>query len=117
MSEDAKRSGGAPAAKPTSDDRRISSGSVPSPTGTKVTIKSADMKPDVQKEAVDIAIAAFEKHNVEKDVAELIKKEFDKKYGPTWHCIVGKNFGDLLKENNELSRVQIRWRQKRDLVQ
>ncbi|KAK6803645.1 hypothetical protein RDI58_001429 [Solanum bulbocastanum] len=96
MSEDAKRSGGAPAAKPTSDDRRISSGSVASPTGTKVTIKSADMKPDVQKEAVDIAIAAFEKHNVEKDVAELIKKEFDKKYGPTWHCIVGKNFGSYV---------------------
>lgn len=59
MSEDAKKSGGAPAVKPTSDDRRISSGSVPSPTGTKVTIKSADMKPDVQKEAVDIAIAVY----------------------------------------------------------
>lgn len=96
MSEDAKRIGGAPAAKPTSDDRRISSGSIPSPTGKKVTIKSADMKPDVQKEAVDIAIAAFEKHNVEKDVAEQIKKEFDKKYGPTWHCIVGKNFGSYV---------------------
>lgn len=36
---------------------------------------------------------AFEKHNVEKDVAEQIKKEFDKKHGPTWHCIVGRNFG------------------------
>ncbi|GFZ09044.1 dynein light chain type 1 family protein [Actinidia rufa] len=51
------------------------------------------MKEDVQKEAVAIAIAAFEKFSVEKDVAEQIKKEFDKKYGPTWHCIVGKNFG------------------------
>ena len=30
---------------------------------------------------------------MEKDVAEYIKKEFDKKHGPTWHCIVGKNFG------------------------
>ncbi|KAK4338872.1 hypothetical protein RND71_040334 [Anisodus tanguticus] len=96
MSEDAKRTGGAPTVKPTSDDRRTSSGSVPSPTAKIVTIKSADMKPDVQKEAVDIAIAAFEKHNVEKDVAELIKKEFDKKYGPTWHCIVGKNFGSYV---------------------
>ena len=35
----------------------------------------------------------FEKHNVEKDVVEYIKKELDKKHGPTWHCIVGKNFG------------------------
>ncbi|TYI10744.1 hypothetical protein ES332_A09G162400v1 [Gossypium tomentosum] len=45
------------------------------------------MKDDMQKEA------AFEKNNVKKDVAEYIKKEFDKKYGPTWHCIVGSNFG------------------------
>lgn len=33
---------------------------------------------------------------MEKDVAEYIKKEFDKKRGPTWHCIVGKNFGNHL---------------------
>ncbi|TYH29747.1 hypothetical protein ES288_A01G036600v1 [Gossypium darwinii] len=62
----------------------------PSPALTaepkKVIIKSADMKDDMQKEAVNIAIS--------KDVAEYIKKEFDKKHGPTWHCIVGRNFGD-----------------------
>ncbi|KAF6153479.1 hypothetical protein GIB67_027346, partial [Kingdonia uniflora] len=48
-------------------------------------IKSADMKDNLQKEAIDCAISAFEKHNMEKDVAEHIKKEFDKKHGPTWH--------------------------------
>ena len=25
-----------------------------------------------------------------------IKKEFDKKYNPTWHCIVGRNFGSYV---------------------
>ncbi|KAB2048335.1 hypothetical protein ES319_A13G106900v1 [Gossypium barbadense] len=59
----------------------------------KVIIKSADMKDDMQKEAVNIAISAFEKKNVEKDVVECIKKEFNKKHGPTWHCIIGRNFG------------------------
>jgi dynein light chain LC8-type len=34
----------------------------------------------------------LEKFNIEKDIAAFIKKEFDKKYNPTWHCIVGKNF-------------------------
>uniref|UniRef100_A0A7N0USI2 Dynein light chain n=1 Tax=Kalanchoe fedtschenkoi TaxID=63787 RepID=A0A7N0USI2_KALFE len=62
----------------------------------KVVIKSADMIEDMQKEAVDIAIAAFEQNSVEKDVAEWIKKEFDKKHGPTWHCIVGRNFGSYV---------------------
>ncbi|KAA3456966.1 dynein light chain 1, cytoplasmic [Gossypium australe] len=56
-------------------------------------LKNADMKDDMQKEAVNIAIFAFEKNNIEKDVAEYIKKEFDKKREPTWHCIVGPNFG------------------------
>ncbi|XP_016730864.1 eukaryotic peptide chain release factor GTP-binding subunit ERF3B isoform X1 [Gossypium hirsutum] len=68
----------------------------PSPALTaepkKVIIKSADMKDDMQKKAVNIAISAFEKNNVEKDVAEYIKKDFNKKHGPTWHCIVGRNF-------------------------
>ncbi|KAA8527437.1 hypothetical protein F0562_034848 [Nyssa sinensis] len=82
--------------KPSSEDRKPLSAASPSPVGKKVIIKSADMKDDMQKEAVDIAITAFEKHNVEKDVAEYIKKEFDKKHGPTWHCIVGKNFGSYV---------------------
>ena len=33
------------------------------------------------------------RYNIEKDIAAYIKKEFDKKYNPTWHCIVGRNFG------------------------
>ena len=38
---------------------------------------------------------ALEKYNIEKDIASYIKKEFDKKYNPTWHCIVGRNFGEF----------------------
>ncbi|KAG8477868.1 hypothetical protein CXB51_027537 [Gossypium anomalum] len=74
--------------------------------------RNADMKDDMQKEAVNIAIPAFEKNNVEKDVAEYIKKEFDKKHGPIWNCIVGCNFGkpkfpldSIFMENKE---IQIR---------
>lgn len=29
----------------------------------------------------------------DKDIARSIKQEFDKKHGPTWHCVVGKHFG------------------------
>ncbi|THG11820.1 hypothetical protein TEA_021060 [Camellia sinensis var. sinensis] len=93
MSEEAMRfNAGALVLKPSADDRKLSA----AVEAKKVIIKSADMKDDLQKEAIDIAISAFEKHNVEKDVAEQIKKEFDRKHGPTWHCIVGKNFGHSL---------------------
>ncbi|KAE8076790.1 hypothetical protein FH972_015416 [Carpinus fangiana] len=89
MSDDAKRSiaGGLTVKPPISDDRKPSSAAATTPpSGKRVIIKSADMLPEIQKEA------AFEKHSVEKDVAESIKKDFDRRHGATWHCIVGRNF-------------------------
>ena len=56
----------------------------------KAVVKNADMSEDMQQDAIDIATQALEKFNIEKDIAAFIKKEFDKKYNPTWHCIVGK---------------------------
>ena len=56
---------------------------------------SADTKPAIQ-DAVDCATNALEKYNIEKDIAAHIKKEMDKKYNPTWHCIVGRNFGSYV---------------------
>ncbi|CAF3507765.1 unnamed protein product [Adineta steineri] len=65
-------------------------------TDRKAVIKNADMSEDMQQDAVDIATQALEKYNIEKDIAAYIKKEFDKKYNPTWHCIVGRNFGSYV---------------------
>ncbi|CAG9574809.1 unnamed protein product [Danaus chrysippus] len=59
----------------------------------RVVIKNADMREDMQQEAVDCAKQALEKFDIEKDIAGFIKKEFDKKHNPTWHCMVGRNFG------------------------
>ncbi len=46
----------------------------------KAVIKNADMSEEMQQDAVDCAVQALEKYNVEKDIAAFIKKEFDKKY-------------------------------------
>ena len=54
----------------------------------------------------DDLLQALEKYNVEKDIAAFIKKEFDKKYNPTWHCIVGRNFG---KQLFALKRLTMLW--------
>ncbi|KAH8081338.1 dynein light chain type 1-domain-containing protein [Cristinia sonorae] len=62
----------------------------------KAVIKNVDMSEEMQQEAVDIASAALEKYNIEKDIAAQIKKEFDKRFGPTWHVVVGKNFGSYV---------------------
>lgn len=79
----------------------------------KAVIKNADMSDEMQQvrwfsslvrrlilqaiqDAIDCATQALEKYNIEKDIAAYIKKEFDKKYNPTWHCIVGRNFGSYV---------------------
>ena len=62
----------------------------------KAIIKNVDMSEEMQQESVDIASAALEKYNIEKDIAAQIKKEFDRRHGPTWHVVVGKNFGSYV---------------------
>ncbi|PCH44096.1 hypothetical protein WOLCODRAFT_138776 [Wolfiporia cocos MD-104 SS10] len=67
-----------------------------SSAGPKAIIKNVDMSEEMQQQSVDIATAALEKFNIEKDIAAQIKKEFDRRHGPTWHVVVGKNFGSYV---------------------
>ncbi|XP_072163455.1 dynein light chain LC6, flagellar outer arm-like [Diadema setosum] len=62
----------------------------------KSVIKNVDMPDDMQEFATSTAEVAIGKFSMEKDMAAYIKKEFDKKYNPTWHCIVGRNFGSYV---------------------
>ncbi|XP_008789848.1 dynein light chain 1, cytoplasmic-like [Phoenix dactylifera] len=108
MAEERKKGGARSAAsmaylRTSSDDRKSAAppgdntGTGPAaPAARKITFKSADMKEEMQQEVFECARIAFEKYTVEKEIAEYIKKEFDNKHGPTWHCIVGRNFGSYV---------------------
>ena len=74
----------------------------------KAVIKNVDMSEEMQQETVDIASAALEKYNIEKDIAAQIKKEFDRRHGPTWHVVVGKNFGSYVT-HGEYAFVRHQW--------
>ncbi|EEY17659.1 dynein light chain [Verticillium alfalfae VaMs.102] len=50
-------------------------------------IKSADMTDDMQQEVIEVAQEAMGRFTIEK---------FDERKGPTWHCIVGRNFGSFV---------------------
>lgn len=62
----------------------------------KVVIKITDMCDDMKQDALQCATQAFENHTVDAERAEAIKKKFDDKYSPTWHCIVGREFGSYV---------------------
>ncbi|GAA97922.1 uncharacterized protein L969DRAFT_96300 [Mixia osmundae IAM 14324] len=68
----------------------------PAKSDLKAIVKAADMSEELQQDAVDVTKAAFEKFNLEKDIAAFVKREFDKKHGSTWHAVVGKNFGSYV---------------------
>ncbi|KAF4485604.1 dynein light chain [Fusarium agapanthi] len=51
---------------------------------------------DMQQESIEVAQEAMAKFTIEKDIAQHIKRTFDERKGPTWHCIVGRNFGSFV---------------------
>ena len=64
----------------------------------RAVVKNSDMPEEMQQDAVDSATTALGKFDIEKDIAAYIKDEFDKKYGPKWHCSVGRNFGSYVPD-------------------
>ncbi|KAL6722764.1 hypothetical protein Aduo_017855 [Ancylostoma duodenale] len=61
-----------------------------------VVVKSTDMSEEMQQEAIAVAHRAIEQFQLEKDIASHIKVEFDRKFFPSWHCVVGRNFGSYV---------------------
>ena len=39
---------------------------------------------------------ALDKYTLEREVSEHLKKFFDNKYGPNWHCCIGKHFSSFV---------------------
>lgn len=63
-----------------------------------VKIKNVDMAGMMQEHAFRCAsecLKTTEKH-MSKQTAYILKKEFDRAYGPAWHCIVGRSFGSYV---------------------
>jgi dynein light chain LC8-type len=59
------------------------------------------MPPEVQWESMRLAQAGLAKSGTMKDVAKSIKKHLDEKYGRSWHCIIGRNFGSYVSHEKD----------------
>lgn len=78
---------------PVDDNETTSSDEDPS---TELKIQAADMPPHMQKTALQSTIHALRTYTTEKHIAESVKQNFDQLYEPTWHCIVGRNWGSCV---------------------
>ena len=54
------------------------------------------MSQEMIEDVLSVTKNALKAHKIEKDIAHSIKTEFDNKFGSTWHCIVGKDFGSFV---------------------
>ena len=54
------------------------------------------MNEPMQTEVLGIIVEAFRKYINEKELSHFIKRECDKKFLASWHCIVGRNFGSYV---------------------
>lgn len=64
-------------------------------------IQAADMPMEMQRSAVFSATQAIKLYSTEKHIAESIKQDFDQMYHPTWHCIVGRNWGSCVTHSKQ----------------
>ncbi|XP_073972245.1 dynein axonemal light chain 4-like isoform X1 [Rhodnius prolixus] len=57
-------------------------------------VRKCDMPEDMKNEAIELIVTACEKHqNSNEMAARVIKETLDKKYGPSWHTVVGEGYG------------------------
>ncbi|KAM3184037.1 hypothetical protein ACTXT7_009182 [Hymenolepis weldensis] len=65
--------------------------------GERLEVRSTKMSRNMEQDALDVASRALQSSREPREIAQYIKKEFDQKYEPNWHCIVGNHFGRLLR--------------------
>ena len=69
----------------------------------KIRIKNIDMSQEMKDAAIKCAKEAIDKYDIEQDIADYVRYEFDKHFseelpeiskdgGAGWHCIVGRQF-------------------------
>jgi dynein light chain 4 len=57
-------------------------------------VKFSDMNEEMRIEAMELCVTACEKHSSSNEAAaKMIKETMDKKFGASWHAVVGEGYG------------------------
>ncbi len=69
--------------------------------GDDLVIKDVSMPDELKDSAVAVCKKALENGRGESETAKRIKKEFDQLHGPSWHCVVGRNYGSFITHRTQ----------------
>mmetsp|Transcript_47902 Transcript_47902/g.79458 ORF Transcript_47902/g.79458 Transcript_47902/m.79458 type:complete len:112 (+) Transcript_47902:68-403(+) len=57
-------------------------------------VRYCGMSSELSNEAVDVIISSIDKYQTNfEECAKQVKETMDKRFGATWHCIIGENYG------------------------
>ncbi|KAF9822417.1 hypothetical protein SFRURICE_017692 [Spodoptera frugiperda] len=57
-------------------------------------IRHSDMSEEMRVEAVELTVTACEKYSQNNELAaRMVKEAMDKKFGPSFHVVVGESYG------------------------
>jgi len=57
-------------------------------------VRYTDMDDTMKKDVMEVCTLACERHTANNEMcAKMIKEVLDKKFGPSWHVVVGEGFG------------------------
>lgn len=56
-------------------------------------IKNVDMPEEMQQYALKMAVEGLLYQNTLREIAGHVKRSFDSRFGPMWHCVAGKSYG------------------------
>ncbi len=61
-------------------------------------VKSTDLPASYEQEMIDLVRTAFRKYEItnQRELAGFLKRSADKRFGPCWHCIVGRQFSSYV---------------------
>ncbi|XP_066995687.1 dynein axonemal light chain 4 [Anabrus simplex] len=57
-------------------------------------VRHSDMPDEIKAESVELVTTACEKFSANNEMAaRMIKETMDRKFGPSWHVVVGEGYG------------------------
>ena len=65
-----------------------------------IQVRQSDLEPEMEAFSLELARQVFAddalKSGSLRGLAGAVKKAMDERYGPNWHCVIGRSFGSFV---------------------
>jgi len=67
----------------------------------RVEVVKVDMSPECRNACIALTLEAIRMFSLEQEVAQYVKRNLDRAWGPTWHVVVGYCFGSYVTHEDQ----------------